>query len=124
MAGRTLTQAELVVEARERFGEDPKTWAFVCPNCADIANAQDFIDANADPNRVGQECIGRSLGALAKAAVGTDGRKHAKRGCDWAAYGLFPGPWSIEVPDGKGGTRTVSSFALAAAAPATTKAGV
>ena len=114
MASRTLTQAELCAEARERFGDDPKTWAFVCPNCSDVANAQDFIDAKADPNSVGQECIGRSLGALAKEATGTDGRKHASRGCNRAAYGLFPGPWSIVIPDGDT-TRTVSSFALAPA---------
>lgn len=73
---------------------------------------QEELVAEADPNRVGQECIGRSLGALSKAAIGTDGRKHASRGCDWAAYGLFPGPWSIVIPNGDG-TRTVSSFELA-----------
>lgn len=98
MESRTLTQDELATEARARFGDDPKTWAFQCPHCGDVANAQDFIDAEADPNRVGQECIGRSLGALTKDATGTDGRKHAKRGCDWAAYGLFRGPWFINDP--------------------------
>lgn len=106
MESRTLTQDELVAEARARFGDD-------------IANAQDFIDAKADPNRVGQECIGRSLGALAKDATGTDGRSHAKRGCDWAAYGLFRGPWFVTIPDSEGGTRDVASFPLA---PAPTEA--
>lgn len=107
------TQAELAAEARARFGDDGKTWAFVCPNCTDVACAQDFIDAGADPNRVGQECIGRSLGP-----AGTkDGRGEATRGCDWTAYGLFQGPWLVTLPaeDGKP-QRVVGSFALAEAA--------
>jgi len=105
----TWTQAELCAEAKRRFGDDPKQWAFRCPNCSDVACAADFIAAGTDPNRVGQECLGRSLGALDKKATGTDGRGHATRGCDWAAYGLFPGPWTVVMPDGY----EVSSFALA-----------
>lgn len=110
---RQWTQQELIDEARRRFGDDAKQWAFICPNCSDIACAADFIAINADPQRVGQECIGRSCGALTKDAVGTDGRGHAKRGCDWAAYGLFPGPWVITVPTPDGGTKDLSSFRLA-----------
>ena len=102
--GRRMTQAELVAEARDRFGEDPLRWAFVCPTCKDVATAQDFKDADADPQRVGQECIGRSLGCLNGAQKGWTGR-----GCDWTAYGLFPGPWLITLPDG----REVRGFALA-----------
>lgn len=115
MPDRTLTRAALVAEARRRFGDDPLTWAFVCPHCGDIANAADFTAAGADPNRVGQECVGRHLGALDKAATGTDGRKHASRGCDWVAYGLFRGPWFIQIPDDKGGMREAPSFPLAPA---------
>lgn len=98
MTARTLTQAELVTEARARFGDDQKRWAFVCPKCGDVAAAQDFIDAGADPSSVGQECIGRSV--------------PGGRGCNYVAYGLFSGPWAIVVPNGSG-TRTVSTFALA-----------
>ncbi|GAB3437390.1 VVA0879 family protein [Actinophytocola sediminis] len=101
MPSRTLTQAELVAEARAAFGDDPETWAFRCPNCADVAVAQDFRDAGADTGRLGQECIGRSLGALSGPPTTDAGKAIAKRGCDWAAYGLFPGPWHIEMPDGK-----------------------
>lgn len=46
------TLEELVNEARARFGDDPLTWAFQCPHCKDVATAQDFKDAGADPNRV------------------------------------------------------------------------
>lgn len=98
MTARTLTQAELVAEARARFGDDQKRWAFVCPKCGDVAAAQDFIDAGADPSSVGQECIGRSV--------------PGGRGCNYVAYGLFSGPWAIVIPNGTG-TRTVSTFALA-----------
>jgi len=103
---RTLTQAELVAEATERFGGNPMDWAFQCPACGDIATGQDFSEALAAHPRtgrdgsavtasdiLGQECIGRTAGALAK------DRKYAGRGCDWAAYGLFPAPWTIMLPD-------------------------
>jgi hypothetical protein len=107
------TQAELVAEARARFGDDTKTWAFECPTCGDVATAQDFIDADADPQRVGQECIGRSLGALTRSKRGKDA---AGRGCDWTAYGLVRGPWIIVLPAEDGAPeREVGGFALAAA---------
>lgn len=107
---RKLTQAELTAEARERFGDDPRTYAFQCPHCDDIATIQEFIDAG-DGARSGQECIGRLLGALKK-----DAQPYKGRGCDWAAYGLFHGPWEIVMPaeDGKP-ERSAWSFPLAPA---------
>lgn len=111
----TWTQEELVAEARARFGDDARSWAFRCPRCDDDATAQDFIDAGADPQRVGQECIGRSLGVLAGKAT-KDGRKPGIRGCDWTAYGLFGGPWSIVLPaDGERPERTAYGFPLSPA---------
>ncbi|MFJ8345089.1 VVA0879 family protein [Streptomyces sp. NPDC094153] len=114
---RKLTQAELVTEATTRFGDDPLKWAFVCPSCGDIANGQEFSEALAEHPRknrsgepviasdiVGQECIGRTLGALTKGHG-----KYTGRGCDWAAYGLFPGPWEIALPNG----RSMHAFPLA-----------
>lgn len=116
---RTLTQAELLAEATERFGADPIKWAFACPTCGDIANGEDFREAlAANPRKhrtgaeviasdvVGQECIGRTLGALQKDT------EYTGRGCDWAAYGLFGGPWTISLPDG----RSMHAFPLAPAA--------
>jgi hypothetical protein len=99
------TQAELVAEATARFGDDPKRWAFQCPNCGDIACAQDWLDAGVPVAdiAVGQECIGRATGALAKPEPTNT------RGCDWCAYGLFRGPWLVTVPDGW----DVGSFRLA-----------
>jgi hypothetical protein len=121
-AHRKLTQAELVAEAKARFGDDAMKWAFQCPSCKDIATGQDFRVALKEHPRehttpdgsvampvvasdvLGQECIGRTLGALEKSRENYTGR-----GCNWAAYGLFPGPWTIELPDG----RSVHGFPLA-----------
>lgn len=115
---RQITQAELVAEATERFGNDPIKWAFLCPSCGDIADGEDFRQALADNPRkhrtgvdviasdvLGQECIGRTLGALDKQQTYTG------RGCNWAAYGLFGGPWTVTLPDG----RSMHAFPLAPA---------
>lgn len=104
------TQQELVDELIRRFGEDPRTWAFVCPNCGDVAVSADFkaamdgrgIDGYGS-DHLGQICIGRLLGAL--------GDGYEGRGCDWAAFGLFQGPDFVIMPDG----REVPSFAIAEA---------
>jgi hypothetical protein len=95
---RKLTQAELLAEAKERFGDDPLDFAFKCPRCGDVATIRDFPK---DKRAVaGQECIGRHLGALEGEPTNDSGRSRAKRGCDWAAYGLIRGPWEIVMPDG------------------------
>jgi hypothetical protein len=95
---RKLTQAELLAEAKARFGDDPLKFAFKCPNCGDVARIEEFPeDAR---QAAGQECIGRSLGALEGEPTNDSGRSQAKRGCDWAAYGLFKGPWEIVMDDG------------------------
>lgn len=111
-APRTITQEQLVTEARERFGDDPLDWAFICPSCKDVANGHDFrkaLEQNPRKNRdgqpviasdiVGQECIGRTLGALSGSPTDDGGRGRAERGCDWAAYGFIPAPWTITTPD-------------------------
>jgi hypothetical protein len=106
---RKLTQAELCAEAAERFGPDPKTWAFQCPRCGDIAVVGDFPEG--EEGRLGQECMGRWRGALKGEPTDDGGRSIAERGCDWTAYGLFRGPWEIVMPDG----RSVWGFPLAPA---------
>lgn len=88
---RTMTQQELVEEATRRFGADPMTFAFTCPICGDIATLADFDALGVEPGRAGQECIGR-----ARREKGLDGR-----GCDFAAYGLIPAPWTITYGQGK-----------------------
>ncbi|WP_435113337.1 VVA0879 family protein [Nocardiopsis synnemataformans] len=107
MTSRALTQDEFAAEARARFGPDPLEWAFQCPYCHDVATGRDFTQAldinprthpNGDPvtglHVMGQHCIGRELGAL------NDPPTHT-RGCSSAAYGFFPGPWTVLMPDGE-----------------------
>lgn len=127
---RKLTQAELLAEARQRFGDNPLDWAFQCPSCGDVATGNDFSEALAKHPRtergqqvmtsdvIGQECIGRTLGALKGEATTDSGRSKAERGCDWAAYGFLCGPWEIVLPDG----RSVWSFPLADSSERTAKA--
>ena len=110
---KTMTREEMLAEARNRFGEDPADIAFVCPRCGDVASVREFQKLGAG-SRAGSECIGRLLGALqGPRTPGRDGvvRGVSLRGCNWTAYGLFPGPWTIYVkPD-----VPVRSFALAPA---------
>lgn len=115
----TISQQELLDRLTERFGPDPTDWAFVCPHCGDVATGGDFRAALADHPRtnrdgspttasgiMGQECIGRTLGALSGSADDWAGR-----GCDWCAYGLFGGPLGVVLPNGK----VARSFHVAAA---------
>lgn len=88
-----MTQPELLAAAKERFGDDPLDIAFQCPRCQDVATIRDFPKDKR--HLAGQECIGRSLGALQGAA-----KDYKGRGCDWCSYGLLRGPWEIEMPDG------------------------
>lgn len=111
-AHRKLTQAELTAEATERFGPDPRGWAFQCPRCGDIAVVADF--PKGEEARIGQECVGRWRGALKGTPNDNAGQSTAERGCDWTAYGLFRGPWEIVMPDG----RSVWGFPLAPASVA------
>lgn len=104
---KAFTQEEFLTLLRERFGDSPYDWAFVCPNCGDVATGGDFKAAleeypktNRSGNPVtasdilGQQCIGRTLGALTKSG------KYTGRGCDWAAGGLFSGPCYVHIEDG------------------------
>lgn len=90
---RTLTHDELVSEAPARFGNDALRWAFQCPVCGDVAQVGEFPDQGRHP---GQYCIGNFV---------------AGRGCDYKAFGLIPGPWTVTMESGS----PVASFPLAPA---------
>lgn len=110
------TQQELCDEARRLFGDDTTQWAFICPNCSDVACIADFIAIGADPQLIGQECIGRPLASLNNfhdGALADTASKSKRRGCNWAAYGFFRGPWVIVMPTEDGSTKEVPSFRLA-----------
>jgi hypothetical protein len=80
---RELTQAELALEARARFGQDVLHWAYECPICGDIATVREFPPESR--LRSGVECIGRYVPG---------------RGCKYTAHGLIPGPWTVTFPEG------------------------
>lgn len=124
-----MTHDEFIATLTERFGESPANWAFVCPRCGDVATGADMKQALADHPRegrdgtprtasdiLGQECIGRTLGALSKTTTieQWDARRVAGevRGCDWTSFGLFGGPLGVKMEDG----RVVRSFPIAPAA--------
>ena len=84
-----------------------------------VATAGEFVQALKDHPRIdrtgdpvtasailGQECIGRTLGLLVPGAKSED-----NRGCDWAAYGLIPGPLKVLLPN----DQVVRSFPVAPA---------
>lgn len=108
---RKMTMAELHAEAKERFGDDPINWAFVCPSCGDVATGQDFALAGLAPASVGQECIGRGLDLARRR-----GEDAPSRGCTRAAYGLIAGPWEVVIQDrGTPVPRSIHAFPLAPA---------
>jgi hypothetical protein len=88
-----LTQQELLDLCAQRFGDDRWSWAFTCPTCGDVATAADFRDAGADPQSVGQECVGRHLGARGGEPTRDGGRSRATRGLRLDR--VRPLPWSL-----------------------------
>lgn len=76
------------------FGKSMDRWRFVCPTCGStmsIEKARKLPEDQKERLRAGngwsieQECVGRYLTGV---------------GCDWAAYGLFHGPFFVVRPSG------------------------
>jgi hypothetical protein len=87
---KTITLESWRAKGTDLFGADETKWAFKCPNCSDECSFErarrEFPELKGCGWRGGQECIGRYT---------------RKAGCDWVAYGLFCGPLSIQLDDGK-----------------------
>jgi hypothetical protein len=119
----------MIEELTRRFGSSWRDWAFVCPQCGDVATGADFevalreakiLDENGRPpvdRFLGQECIGRVSGALRMSSEHWS--QSGGRGCDWCAYGLFRGPDILVLPDG----REVGAFKIADAPVPVAEAG-
>jgi len=76
-------------EGERRFGKDESEWAFVCPACGNIAKVKDFErfkSKGASPDSAAETCIGRWTGG-----------RNGPYKCDWAAFGLFRGPWIVKI---------------------------
>jgi len=86
---REVSREEWESKGRDLFGADQATWRFACPACKremSIERVRSEFGEHLPRLREGdfrveQECLGRYVPTL---------------GCDWAAYGLFQGPLSID----------------------------
>jgi hypothetical protein len=110
-AYRKLTQDELVAQLRARYGDDPMQWAFICPTCKTVTTGQmmsDALKAYPSHRRTGEKIITSDV--LGRECIG---RTDPDQGCDWAAYGLFKGPWEVEIEKDK----TMYCFPIAPAPP-------
>lgn len=82
------------LEAKAKFGLDPKTWKFVCPSCGHVQTLADFLElglpqAHAQ-NFLAFSCIGRWRTTTRKAhlVVGF-GDPDRGAGCTYAGGGLL-----------------------------------
>lgn len=87
---RTLKLEDWEREGRELFGEDKYHWRFRCPACKREWSINEALKVY--PRLKGRgwnptsECLGRYADDI---------------DCDWAAYGLFRGPWIVKTPEGQ-----------------------
>lgn len=104
----TMTHTEWLAEAVRRFGEDNSKWRFVCPSCGHVASVQDWKDAKAPAGAIGFSCVGRYVGAAARAAARAFGGKGGP--CNYTGGGLFAiNPVLVDMGDGK----PIQAFAFA-----------
>jgi hypothetical protein len=89
---QTMPESEWRTLGERLFGADEAAWRFVCPHCrrvSSVAAARALPDEDKVRLRKGwdpvSECVGRYI---------------ARLGCDWAAYGLFSGPFFVERASG------------------------
>lgn len=74
-------------QARQRFGDDPMKWRFICPSCGHVAAMEDWKNAGAPAGAVAFSCIGRYIGDQKAAA---DAAFRNKGGpCNYTSGGLF-----------------------------------
>ena len=58
---RELSYEEWIKEAKEKFGDDPLNWRFVCPGCGHIASVLDWKNIGATEGEVAFSCVGRHM---------------------------------------------------------------
>lgn len=111
---RKINKLDWLKEGKERFGEDPKAWKFVCPNCGNIQTIQDFIDLRdhdievQDAQVAYYSCIGRYDTRIPRAKIGTLG--DPKEYCNYTLGGLITLNKTVVI-DGKGKENRVFEFA-------------
>lgn len=100
---RKLTQKQLLAELHEAYGENPMGWAFQCPTCKTVTTGQQLSDALKAHPRYRRDSDNVTTKVITSDVLGQEciGRTDPHVGCDWAAYGLFRGPWEVETSPGK-----------------------
>ena len=98
---RKITTKEWLDEGKRLFGEDPKLWEFVCPNCKNIQTIGDFIELRnhgidiEDAQVAYFSCIGRFDTRLE--LVGTI--VHVRQPCNYTLGGLLPFCDTVVIDD-------------------------
>jgi len=106
---KKIKYVEWKAEGQRMFGEDKRTWRFVCPSCGHIASVQDWMDAGAPDGAVAFSCIGRYTGDGKVAA--DKAFKHAGGPCNYTGGGLFGlNPVEVYFEDG---SEPIRAFAFA-----------
>ena len=93
---REITHQKWAAEARDRFGDNPMDWRFVCPSCGYEASARDWHEVGASSLEVGFSCIGRHIEGSREMCAKGPGP------CNYAGGGLFRlNPVTVITTDGR-----------------------
>lgn len=102
---RSVDRDEWLKEGERRFGEDMRTWGFLCPNCKGVQTVSDFLvlrdelKVQVNPEQAYNSCIGRFDPRIPVKDVGTIG--DGKSPCDYTNGGLFCFNTLVVVTEGK-----------------------
>lgn len=87
---RIISLDQFLSEAKEKFGEDPKNWLFICPVCKTIQGYYDFKKVGLEDDKI-----------LKYIAFSCIGRFTDDKGCDWTLGGFLQ-IHKLEVMDDEG----------------------
>lgn len=110
---RRISQDDWLAEGKERFGDDPRKWPFICPNCKHVQTMNDFIELRelgifeGDPQVAYFSCIGRYDARIPNKNIGKIGSD--KSPCDYTLGGLFHFVKTLII-DGDGKEHRVFEF--------------
>lgn len=90
---RKISAEDWLAEGVRLFGEDPKLWRFVCPNCKNVQTIADFLELRKAGIKVKDaqvayfNCIGRYDTRISSDKIGTMTDK--KKPCNYTLGGLL-----------------------------------
>jgi len=112
---KKIATADWLAKGTELFGDDPKLWRFVCPNCKHVQSIADFIALREAVGYEGEvqnayySCIGRYDTRIPEKDIGTL-TANPKSPCDYTLGGLICLAKTIVVDD-EGKENPVFEFA-------------